>query len=80
MVCARRNEGDYDRDCDGDTKGHERLSSYMWIGIECGVEAHELEKWACEIERIGGGGGVGDKGNDGGGQTTSGERVGEFLL
>ena len=44
----------------------------MWIGIECGVEAHELEKWACEIERIGGGGGKD-------GQSTSGGRVGEFL-
>ena len=44
----------------------------MWIGVECGVEAHELEKWACEIERIGGGGGKD-------GQSTSGERVGEFL-
>ena len=48
----------------------------MWIGIECGVEAHELEKWACEIERIGGGSVGGGKD---GGQATSGDRVGEFL-
>lgn len=57
----------------------------MWIGIECGVEAHELEKWAGEIERIGGGcvggsgGGNGKDGGGGGGGQTSGGRVGEFL-
>lgn len=57
----------------------------MWIGIECGVDAHELEKWACEIERIGGSSvGGGKDGKDGkdskdGEPTTSGGRVGEFL-
>jgi len=35
-----------------------------WIGVECGVDAHELEKWGVYIERIAGG---------------SGEAVGEFL-
>ena len=30
---------------------------YMaWIGIECGVEAHDLEKWARYVENAGGGG------------------------
>ncbi len=28
-----------------------------WIGIECGVEAHDLEKWARYVENAGGGSG-----------------------
>jgi len=42
--------------CWGCVKEGLEVECMAWIGIECGVEAHDLEKWARYVENAGGGG------------------------